>query len=233
MVCLNSVSTRSGKFTFFDEFVSKCQAEKKCKKRGEILAPITNRRDKKKILNLFMSINDGEDCMFTWHAGADYWLGLDETFTENGQPKMFTNGVKWNQRKHSRIYLNGAKNYTDCGIALFNPIFRDEPESFQIGPESADCNWGRKSFYACFKPAGDSTAESIVQENIENEMVLSTGSVFAVGLIAGVFAGVMAGVGLLRRKHAKERTELIELRKAKKSEMENSSVYDIAVGEIQ
>ena len=99
MICKNSVITKSGTFTFFDEWTTKCQAEKKCKKRGEILAPVTNRKDAKKIQELFKSNVGIEGCRIVWNAGASYWLGLDETFTENGKPKTFTNGLKWKERK--------------------------------------------------------------------------------------------------------------------------------------
>ena len=227
MLCQNSVTTKSGTFTFFDEFVTHCQAEKKCKKRGEILAPVTNRKDANKIQGLFMSNVGIEGCRFVWNAGARYWLGLDETFTKNGKPKMFTNRLKWKERKHSRIYHNFVNNYTDCGIALYEPINLNDP--FIIYTESAECSWEMQNLYACFKPAGDATAESIVEEHIKNEMAPSTGCVFAVGLIAGV----AAGVGLLNRKHAKERAELNELRKSKKSDKEINSVCEVAVFENQ
>ena len=231
MTCRQSVSTKSGKFTFFTEVVTRCQAEKKCKKRGEILAPVTNCKDAKKIQELFESNVGIEGCKFRWQYYTNYWLGLDVNYTENTNEYTFSNGVKWKKRKHEKIYQNGINNYTECGFALFQPIFREAP--FKIGPESPACGWERKYSYACFKPT-DATAEPIVgdAENYKSANI-PFNTDFSIGLIAGVFAGVMVGVGLLKRKHAKEREEFNEWRKAKKSGMENSSVYDIAVGENQ
>ena len=50
-----SVTSNYGTFTFFNEYVTKCQVQKKCWQRGEILAPITNSRDAKKITELLDS----------------------------------------------------------------------------------------------------------------------------------------------------------------------------------
>ena len=43
--CKTEVTTKSGRFTFYNEQVRGCQAKLKCLERGEILAPITNKED--------------------------------------------------------------------------------------------------------------------------------------------------------------------------------------------
>ena len=43
--CKTEVTTKSGRFTFYNESVPRCQAKLKCLERGEILAPITNQED--------------------------------------------------------------------------------------------------------------------------------------------------------------------------------------------
>ena len=164
MSCSNfSVKTKTGTFTAYTEKVSKCEAEKRCKKRGEILAPIANRRDAKKILKLFKS-NTDENCPVSLHGVGSFWLGLDVTYTENEQERVFSNGVKWDEKKHSKIYHNYLDGYTECAKAIFSPYMHDEENGpFEILDESEDCVLN-KLRYLCLKPAADTSAEPIVQK---------------------------------------------------------------------
>ena len=207
MACKRSVTTKTGTFTFFPEWVTKCQAEKKCWKRGEILAPISNRRDAKKIMNLFESNIGKEGCLIATNAGANYWIGLDVSYTQNDQQKIFSNGMKWKPHKHGKIYSNHNDEYTNCAISLFDPIITDDP--FILTTEGSKCDWTMQNFYACLKPASNATAESVVQDNesYENGTIeLPSVAVFAIGAIAGVFAGVFIGFRLQNRKHEKAET---------------------------
>ena len=140
MSCKRSLATTSGKFPFFDEFVTHCQAEKKCKKRGEVLAPFTNRRDIRRVKDFLESNRGVKDCLIQTYAGASYWTGLEVSFTEDDQERVFTDGTKWKERRHGKIYRDWNKNYTDCAIALYEPHMEDHP--FNIMRESKTCSWG-------------------------------------------------------------------------------------------
>ena len=204
MSCKNSVTTKTGTFTFFHEKSTRCQAEKKCKNRGEILAPVTNKRDAKKLMDLQLSNEGVEGCHFAWHAGFSYWIGLDVTYTKDKQEKVFSNGVKWRERKHGKIYRDSNNEYTDCAIAVFYPPMRKKP--FAIGAESDSCDMRSLKYYACLKPANASaTAESVVQEDFVDEH-LTPGAVSAVGAVAVfIFAvGAIVGARVQKKKDAKK-----------------------------
>ena len=233
--CKNSVTTKSGTFTFFAESVTLCQAEKKCKRRGEILSPIASRKDAKRIMRWFDSNSGVQDCPFQESYAPTFWTGLDVFFTETGeQKKVFYNGAAWSERRHGKVWHDMMKEPSECAVALFDPFFNDNP--FLITADSEACVGTSRNFYTCFKPAGNATkAEPIkVRDGFDDDaFVFPSGSIAAVIFAAGAFAGVMAGVGLLKRKHAKERAEFDEWRRVRKSGMENSSVCDIAAGENQ
>ena len=202
MACKNSISTKSGTFTFFNELVTKCVAEKKCKKRGEILAPVTNKRDAKKLMALLDSNYMHEDCPFVQWYGQNYWLGLDVTYTESEQSKVFSNGAKWKAGKHGKIYhdiLEGYRRHSECAAAFFEPVDRKDP--FIILDASMDCDGSAKNWYICLKPAGKATAEALEEGDFvgDGAFVLPSGAVgvfiFAVGLIAGVVLQKRNGSG--------------------------------------
>ena len=166
--CKTSMTTKTGVFTVYDEWISRCEAELKCIKKGQILAPIANRRDANKLLKLFKT-NDAT-CKFSIHYYYPYWIGLDITYTEKKQEKVFSNGEKWNENKHGKIYKNWMKNYTDCPTATFDPSYYDNfPFSIMYG--SADCKFTNKYFYICLKP------RSKISTN--NERVLAGNKTFA------------------------------------------------------
>ena len=215
MTCRRTLTTKSGTFTFFDEKVSKCLAEKKCKKRGETLAPIATSRDAKKIMNLFESNAPIENCTFGTDFFAGYWIGLDVSYTENDQQKTFTNNVKWKERKHGRIYHDflkeDFKEYSDCAIALFEPFFTKTP--YMIHQESASCSWESKNFYVCLKPAHNAIAESVVQrEDFDNETFnLPSTAAIILACAVGAVTGAFFQKRILTRRHAKEKAEWIKV----------------------
>ena len=219
MSCQTWVQTKSGNFSFYDEKVTLCQAEKKCLAKGEILAPITNRRDKTKIQDLFDSNVGIQGCNIVTNSFANYWIGLQLAFTENGQQKTFTNGVKWKERKHSKIYTDYNKDdYTACPIALYEPA----TSSYSLVEESGKCDWTMKNYYVCFKPINNAVTGSLVQrqEDFDDDAFILPSNV----VIAFVFAiGAFVGACIQNRKQAKERAELNEYRLASSLEKKNDS----------
>ena len=198
MSCINSVTTKTGTFTFYNEFVTKCEAELKCLKKGELLAPITKKRDANRIMKLFKSNTGKENCVFGTNSASSYWLGLDITFNKDKQEKVFSNGVRWNDKKHSKIYTDYLTEYTDCPVALFEPFAVEEP--FPLVWETRYCNYSQTNKYVCFKPSNiKATAECVTQEkeNVENGIFLPIGVVAAAILIFAIGA---FGAGVLYQK---------------------------------
>ena len=195
MPCSESLKTKSGTFTFYDEKLTKCEAELKCMKMGQLLAPVSNKRDAKKILKFFENNIDITCSISPWDA---YWIGLDTTFNGTMREKVFSNGIKWNDKKHSKIYNKVYKNEDgNCPVAYVLPMIDEDP--FVYGDESLKCDIRMKRKYFCLKPAGEATAESINQDSTKNAVTLLSGF-----LAATVFMFV-AVVIVAVRLHSKNR----------------------------
>ena len=132
-----------------------------CKERGAILAPVTNKRDAHRIIKLFKTNN--KTCDVSTDTAADYWIGLDVTYTKDEDEKVFSNGVKWHERKHSKIYYNYLKSPTNCAEALFAPhMHKSYP--FFIKSQDRKCISEDKHKYLCLKPVEKASAEPISQK---------------------------------------------------------------------
>ena len=174
MSCSYSFTTPTGTFNIYNEKLSKCQAEQKCKKMGQILAPITNKRDARRLKkHFYKNYEVGPECPISSEHIDEYHIGLELTDTdEGGLEKVFSNGVKWNDKKHSKLYDDNRKKghllsevKENCTIALYCPFFEDKQLLFRH--MSKDCNPMRAK-YICLKPADKASAKSLVQEN-ENQ----------------------------------------------------------------
>ena len=113
-----SVTTTSGKFTFYPEkMVTRKEAKKFCKKEGGILAPITNRADLE-ALHKFASgcTNVG--------IGRSYFVGLEMIDPET---RWFTNGVVYDEEVHGSFhYVFNSKGKLP---ACWDTYFGTYPES--------------------------------------------------------------------------------------------------------
>ena len=106
MSCATEVTTPTGKFTFYGEDVSVCEAKKVCAAKGEILAPITNMDDQKALYRVTQEGNHPE-CPFHYGHFKLYSIGLDVTPCGKGrQDRVFTNGVVWNDTVHGKLYTD-------------------------------------------------------------------------------------------------------------------------------
>ena len=147
MNCTNTVKTKSGTFTFYDEFVPLCEAKLKCLSMGQILAPVTSQRDAKRLMKFLKSNYGKENCPFANNVGGSYWIGLDITFEGNNQ----TNGKAWKEEVHGKIYKDHNKDLpTDCPIALFQPGY--PPDRFFLTDENEGCTIKTINKYICLKP---------------------------------------------------------------------------------
>ena len=197
MNCQNKISTKSGTFTFYDELVTREEAKKKCIEKGEILAPVFTRRDEYRITNFFKSYDGKKDCIY--NKGI-YWVGLD--FINNNKTnefeRVFTNGLRWKEHRHSKIYADQSYNNSACQVAAFLPILVPEEKPFFISQGcDGDCTCGEKFSYFCFKARRSTSAESLVQEN---ESVISEIG-FPLGILAAAAVLLICGfIALLKKK---------------------------------
>ena len=188
MSCSYSFTTPTGTFNIYNEKLSKCQAEQKCKKMGQILAPITNKRDARRLKkHFYKNYEVGPECPISSEHIDEYHIGLELTDTdEGGLEKVFSNGVKWNDKKHSKLYDDNRKKghllsevKENCTIALYCPFFEDKQLLFRH--MSKDCNPMRAK-YICLEPADKASAKSLVQEdnsNMYGNMAVSNVTLFA------------------------------------------------------
>ena len=222
--CKNSVETKTGVFTAYHGKFSKCEAENRCMKMGQILAPITNRRDASKLLMLARK-NDNSPCTHSDdHEFRDgYWVGLDVTYNEEYKKyeRVFSNGVEWDEGKHDRIYKNHLEDDTFNAnpVALFTPL--NPNNKFATFYGAGNCGSLPDVYsYICLKPRsemssvrngrglpGDETmmAEAVVQRN---DGIFVT---FNVAAVAVSIAAFCVGVAVRAR------------RKSRKLEMENEA----------
>ena len=133
---------------------------------GQILAPITNKRDAKR-LRAHFNKNTGPNCPITSENLDEYHIGLDITDTDQGLKKVFSNGKKWNSKKHNKFYDDMTPDYYDnvtenCTIAMYTPNFVEN--QLYYARESDDCT-PLRARYICLKPARKASAKSLVQEN--------------------------------------------------------------------
>ena len=205
MACSHSVTTKTGTFTAYMDMVSRCQAEKRCKKRGEILAPISNRRDANKIMKLFRTNTKNESCGVSSEELSNYWIGLDVTYTEQEQEKVFSNGVKWKENKMSKIYrdyIKENKEYTECAIALLRPFLNKNP--YVIFYEGKKCNAIHRYKYLCLKPNPNALSEpvnQVIESNISDIFVPSVVFAAASVFIICAYVAIKTNMKLKREKN--------------------------------
>ena len=114
----NTLTTKSGTFTFHNDWnnlLSRDDAKEFCKKRGEILAPITNWDDYQKIRNF-------TDGCTNLGGGEVYRIGLDVIDDKN---RYFTNGEVYDENVHGPPLYESIKHINTkpaCWEAYFNAI---------------------------------------------------------------------------------------------------------------
>ena len=138
-----SITTSSGKFTFYSETEkTRNEAKKFCEKKGEILAPITNRADLE-ALHKFAS-----GCS-NLGIGRSYFVGLDMF---DPKTRYFTNGVVYDEEIHGSF--NYVYNINGALPACWDTYFSTQPD----GIRGMHTNYNRHCYpevnpYICLKPA--------------------------------------------------------------------------------
>ena len=178
--CATEVTTPTGKFTFYGEIVSVCEAKKVCAEKGEILAPITNRADFEALLRVTQTGNH-PSCPFH-HGFFLYSIGLDVTPCGKGkQDRVFTNGVVWNNTVHGQLYSDYMNSWkSPCVMA----------QLATINPKPALVTFGRLcnptyQRFICLKEAAPSNVISSGSCGSPNSQALSSDAVNYKGNFVG------------------------------------------------
>ena len=160
--CVKKVTTSSGTFTFFDEEVQKCEARKKCEEKGQILAPILNAED----ATALQAVCDETACEFHNHF-RPYHIGLDILTSKCGNKpeKVFTNGVRFDEAVHGKIYREIKAPFQFCRHAVFNGHLDIGTTPLTIAISRRKC--ADKYRYICLKPV-DEGASPLLSENSGN-----------------------------------------------------------------
>ena len=185
MTCSKSVKTSTGTFSFYEEELSLCEAKLKCIEMGQILAPIAYKSDADKIVELF-NTNYEKDiyCTFNTYNGASYWIGLDVAYNGTKQERVFTNGIKWNEKTHGEIYTDYLKgSYAKCTAVMFQPTFTQSP--FFIEADYCESVAG----FVCLKSKNKKSAAFIIQEknSLKNVFILPAGAALVVLMTVSIF----------------------------------------------
>ena len=184
MACPNKVKTKTGLFTFHNEFLPLCEAKLKCLSIGQILAPVASQRDANKLMEFLKSNYGKENCPYANNVGGSYWIGLDITFEGNNQTKVFSNGKVWKEEKHGKIYKDYNKDSpTECPVALFDPGFDTEP--YFLSFENSKCDIKTRNKYICLKPKVKKSAKHITEKNesMKNMVTIPIGVVCSVAAL--------------------------------------------------
>ena len=191
--CGTSVTTPTGTFTYYKKMVTPCQAKIECAKRGQILAPITNARDR----DALRSIAKIEDPKCKFHLGfRQYHIGLDIKKCGNRIHRLFANNVVYNKTVHGDLYRWVGNKSEDTNRASYTPYFK---KLFVV----EDYNMDDKRRFICLKPnTNSSTAEPIIREKFVHNPISNVISAFAGFVVA--FVGVMLMVSSKMNRKSKE-----------------------------
>ena len=159
--CGTTVTTPTGTFTYYKKRVLSCEAKVECAKRGQILAPITNSRDRDALRSI-AKIEDSS-CKFHW-GFQQYHIGLDVKKCGDKIIRLFTNNVVYNKTLHGDLYRWVGNKSEDVNIASYTPYFK---KLFVIE------DWGFKKRFICLKP---NTANLSTEVFVEKNRALNSSS---------------------------------------------------------
>ena len=141
----NTLTTKSGTFTFHrNTYLSLDGAREFCKKKGEILAPITNWED-------FYQLRNYTDSCTNLGGSSSYRVGLDII---EDKVRYFTNGEVFDERVHGPMYSPINDVSTKPG-SCWETIFYSHPivDMIGVGKNNHCFYWDHP--FMCLKPAAN------------------------------------------------------------------------------
>ena len=206
MSCPKSVTTSSGTFSFSEKQMTRCEAKKYCRERGQILAPITTQEDKDAVLTMF------NDKCFNHYSESFYHIGLDVFPCGDTQERVFTNGVKYDAIIHGHLYADYGKPDHKCPQSYLKSLSLIRTP-FIIGTKP-NC-FPQKHRALCLDQS-TATASAVTKKKTENFEVSPTKVLVGTGGIFIVFIGSILLVVKLYKSKEKLRKENILLRNSYK-----------------
>ena len=204
MSCPKSVTTSSGTFSFSKERMTRCEAKKYCRERGQILAPITTQEDKDAVLSMFH-----HTCLNNYKESF-YHIGLDVYPCGATQERIFTNGVKYNADIHGPLYDDLGEVADKCPQAYLASVSWN-PFTISTKP---NC-YPQKHRALCLDQS-TATASGITQNEADHYKVSTTQALVGIGgVLFVVFGSVMFSVKMYKSRE-KLRKENLSLRNVSK-----------------
>ena len=156
--CFSKVKTPTGTYTFHNEKVHKCKAKQNCYSKGEILAPLTDRAERYKILE-GLKVDDAECEDYLY--GEFFHHGVDLEVCEGKPVGYSSTGEQITDIDEYFTMINTGETYKHLD-AQFYPVspFEDGPSMLLNGRDDV-ANY--QAMYICMKPAAE--AEPIVGQS--------------------------------------------------------------------
>ena len=187
MNCSNSVTTDTGTFTFHAEFMTRCEAKKKCKSLGQILAPLRKKSDLIAIEKWLKGNGRRRPgCQFVWQ-GPHYHVGLDVQSVGGKYIREFTDGHRWDDCEGYTEYWDVYQGKNRCPLPLYTPMLELGEAPLSIGWENWDCS-PRKEWVMCLDPKVKTSAlqEPLRAQQSDGDASRFWGIFAAVSLMANV-----------------------------------------------
>ena len=193
------VKTSTGVFTFHEEEVIKYKAKQICEEKGEVLAPLTKHRDRKRIRKALKF--DDEECNEFW-LGKRFHIGIEFEVCDDG--KLYpstTTGEKVSsdlEKNFQFVVLNPNYKVIDTSFVPVSPFYYDMRYNMSMIAWGNYVHNNPKFSFACLKPAEPKTAcEPLVADSSFPMTLLA-----ACGL-AFCFGASTIGLMLSNIKHKK------------------------------
>ena len=201
MSCPKKVTTSSGIFSFSERQMTRCEAKKYCRKRGQILAPITTQEDKDAVLTMF------KDKCFNNYSESFYHIGLDVFPCGATQERLFTNGDKYDASLHGHLYDDLGEAGDKCPQSYLASLSYNP---FTIGTKR---NCYPQEHRALCLDQSTATASGITQKEANLFKVSTTQALIGIGGgFMVVFGSIIFSVKMYKSKE-KLRKENILLKK--------------------
>ena len=216
MSCKRSFTTSTGTFTAYAEPVTKCEAERLCEQRGQILAPFTNEEDMRAAIDMFKGNNANyKNCDYTAIKTGMYHVGLNFKKRKDGSfVKSFSNGDRWSDEKHASLYEINPNKKLKCPEAFMMPVLAPYAgmEKFAIGDQSRLCSYQNNYNYMCLQPDGQSSSQPLVQDEVDSPVNKETPwfIVSCAAVFVAVFFACFAFVSYRKNKRSQEKLSELE-----------------------
>ena len=152
--------------------------------------------------------NNDKKCEHSWYKFKDYRVGLNFIKVSDGVfRKEFSNGVQWDDRKHSSLYNINPNQKETAPVATFETYTGKGKDLFYIGNEYKGYKYPQRLGLMCLAPAGQATQMGL----IINQEIFFQGGAFMLAGICALVAVVSTCFAVFYRNKNIELKEKIEV----------------------